>query len=285
MSPVCNFLHKCFAIWKTGKCKCMMGLKFCANWSFAESEKIEKFFLGIFSTLKRFVWPVDEEFQLEAVQSNVISSKTINHHINRTLSIQASLTYDEKRYSEICIFLWKISFFEWQLDERNPDSCSFEGNLVRNLKRMKPISFMCLDMFIWLPLHGAKCNISEWCNSSGEENKISWDEQKAASSFGGKISTPKKLENYCSYWPQQSFFLPCARYFANHFIDRCSRMAKVVTGTALSETRRVVLKKDWSWLSREFIPFCWFRHFLPPKFALRGIKRNSWFPVFIALCH
>ena len=70
----------------------------------------------------------------------------------------------------------KNKFFEWQLYEGNPFICTFEGNLVRNLKRKKTIIFMCLDMFIWLHLHGTKCKNWQRCNSS-EENITSWDEQ------------------------------------------------------------------------------------------------------------
>ena len=84
-----------------------MGLTFCANRSFAESKKIEIFFLGIFSKLKRFVWRIDEEFQPEAMQSNVISSKTEKHHINRTLSIQAYHTYEEKKVQWILYLFMK----------------------------------------------------------------------------------------------------------------------------------------------------------------------------------
>ena len=108
---------------------------------------------------------------------------------------------------------------------------------------MKPIFFICLDMFIRLPLHGAKCNIPQWCNSSGEENITSWEEQKAASSFGGKCSIRKKLENYCSFRSIQPFFSHVGNISQRIFIERCSRMAETLNDTALSETQWVVLKK------------------------------------------
>ena len=112
-----------------------------------------------------------------------------------------------------------------------------------NLKRMKPLFFMCLVMFIWLPLLGAKCSIPQWCNSSGEENITSWEEQKTASSFGGKCSIRKKLENYCSFWSIQPFFSHVGNISQRIFIERCSRMAETLNDTALSETQWVVWKK------------------------------------------
>ena len=47
-SPVCNFAHEGFRILKTGKCKCKIGFKLCANRILAESSKNEKFSLGSF---------------------------------------------------------------------------------------------------------------------------------------------------------------------------------------------------------------------------------------------
>ena len=108
---------------------------------------------------------------------------------------------------------------------------------------MKPILFMCLVMFIWLPLHGAKCNISLWCNSSGEENITSWDEQEAASSFGGKCSIRKKLENYFFFRPILSLCSHVRNISQTNFCERSSRKEESVIGTALSETQWVVLKK------------------------------------------
>ena len=107
---------------------------------------------------------------------------------------------------------------------------------------MKPILFMCLVMFIWLPLHGAKCNISLWCNSSGEENITSWDEQEAASSFGGKCSIRKKLEIYFFFRPILSFCSHVRNISQTNFCERSSRKEESVIGTALSETQWVVLK-------------------------------------------
>ena len=109
-TSVCDVAPKCFGIWKTGKCKCMMGLKFCANRNFAESKKIENFFLGNFSKIKRFTWRLDEEFQPEAVQSIVFSSKTIKHPTNRTLSIQAYHTYEGMKEKKSTVKF--VSFYE-----------------------------------------------------------------------------------------------------------------------------------------------------------------------------
>ena len=69
-SPVCNFAHEGFRILKTGKCKCKIGTKICANRILAESSKKEKFSLGSFLKFKRFDWRLDEQFLPEAVQSN-----------------------------------------------------------------------------------------------------------------------------------------------------------------------------------------------------------------------
>ena len=102
---------------------------------------------------------------------------------------------------------------------------------------------MCLVMFIWLSLHGAKCNIWQWCNSSREENITSWDEQKAASRFGGKCSIHKKFENYFCFRPILSFCSHVRNISQTTFSERSYRMAESVNGTALSETQWVVLKK------------------------------------------
>ena len=126
---------------------------------------------------------------------------------------------------------------------KNPDSCCCEGNQVKNLKRMKPFFFTCLVMFIWLPLYGAKCNTWQRCNSSKEKNITSWEEQKAASCFGGKCSIRKKLENYCSFWPIQSFFSHMPNISQRSYIERCSRMAETLNEIALSETSGLFWKR------------------------------------------
>ena len=126
---------------------------------------------------------------------------------------------------------------------KNPDSCCFEGNLFRNLKWMKPIFFMCLDMFIWLLLHGAKCNISQWCISSGEENITSWDEQKAASSFGGKCAIARNLKTIALFDQFSLFFSHLRNISQTNFSERSSRMAQTLNETEMSETQWVVLKK------------------------------------------
>ena len=149
-------------------------------------------------------------------QFKVVSSKTINHHINRTLSIQAYPKIEGQKITVESAFFYEKRIFQWQLYKRNPYTCTFERNLVGNLKRVKTKLFRCLDMFIWLPLYGAKCKIWQWSNSS-EENIASWDERKAGNCLGGKCSIRKNLENFYSFWPIQSFFLPCAKFFANNF--------------------------------------------------------------------
>ena len=70
MSPVCNFAHKCFGVWKTSICKSKIGFEFCAKRNLAESSKNEKFSLGSFLKFKRFDSRLDEQFLPEAVQSN-----------------------------------------------------------------------------------------------------------------------------------------------------------------------------------------------------------------------
>ena len=102
---------------------------------------------------------------------------------------------------------------------------------------------MCLVMFIWLPLHGAKFKIWQGCNSSRDENITSWDEQKAANSFGGKCSIRKKLENFFSLRPILSFCSHVRNISQTAFSERSYRLAESVNGTALSETQWVVLKK------------------------------------------
>ena len=102
---------------------------------------------------------------------------------------------------------------------------------------MKPIFFMCLDMFIWLPLHGAKCNFSQWCNSSGEENITSWEEQKAASIFGGKCAIAGNLKTIALFDQFSLFFSYVRNISQKTFSERSSRMAKTLNGTAMSETQ------------------------------------------------
>ena len=82
---------------------------------------------------------------------------------------------------------------------------------------MKPIFFMCLDMFIWLLLHGAKCNISQWYISSGEENITSWDEQKVASRFEGKCATARNLK-ITSFLDQFCLFAPTCKTFRKQLL-------------------------------------------------------------------
>ena len=108
---------------------------------------------------------------------------------------------------------------------------------------MKPLFFMCLVMFIWLPLHGAKCNISQWCNSSVEENITSWDEQKVASRFGGKCAIARISKTIALFHQFSLFFCHVRNISQTTFSDRSSRMAETLNGTAMSETRWVVSKK------------------------------------------
>ena len=150
---------------------------------------------------------------------------------------------------------------------------------------MKPIFFMCLDMFMWLLLHGAKCNVSQWGNSSGGENITSWDEQEAASSFGGKCSIRKKLENYFSSRPILSFCSHVQNISQTTFSERSSRMAATLNETEMSETQWVVLKKidhDYPGNSYRFAGFGTF-HSL--SFTLQKNKRNNWFAAFFTNCH
>ena len=217
-------------------------------------------------------------------QFKVISSKTINHHINRTPSIQAYPKNEGKKLQSNLRFFMKNKFFEWQLYEGNPYFCTFEGNLVRNLKPMKTIFFMCLDMFFWLPLHGTKCKIWQRCNSS-EENITSWDEQKAASSFGGKCAIARNLKTTALFHQFSVFFCHVQNISQTTFSERFSRMEEILNETEMSETQWVVLKKiDHDYPGNSY-RFAGFGTFHPISFTLQKNKRNKWFPAFFTDCH
>ena len=106
-SPVCNFAHEGFRTLKRGKCKCRIGFKLCASRIWAESSKNEKFSLGSILKFKQLIGVLMNNSCRK--QCRVISSKTIKHQINRTLSIQACHTFEEKiekKHGEIWTFTW-----------------------------------------------------------------------------------------------------------------------------------------------------------------------------------
>ena len=82
MSPVCTFAQEGFRFLKTGKCKCKIGFKFCANRILAESSKIENFTFGSFLKLKHFVWRLDEKFLPEAVKTNQFEDNKASYKQN-----------------------------------------------------------------------------------------------------------------------------------------------------------------------------------------------------------
>ena len=148
---------------------------------------------------------------------------------------------------------------------------------------MKPIFFMCLDMFMWLLLHGAKCNVSQWGNSSGGENITSWDEQEAASSFGGKCSIRKKLENYFSSRPILSFCSHVQNISQTTFSERSSRMAATLNETEMSETQWVVLKKIDHGYPGILYRFAGFGTFHPLSLRCRETDEKVDFPPFLPI--
>ena len=91
----------------------------------------------------------------------------------------------------------------------------------------------------------------------------------------------KKLGNYCSFSPIQSFLLPCAKRFANNCSERSSRMAGTLNETEMSETQWVVLKKIDHDYPGIFYRFAGFGNSRPLNLRGKGKNATVEFPRFL----